>query len=70
MSDQTAPSEADRLRAGAAAMRAAVGPDAIWIPAIAEGLDNDATRLDRGETVDDLAESLALADSFAEGVVQ
>lgn len=60
--------QARRLRAGARAMRAVVGPDAIWIPAIAEGLDNDADRLDRGEPVDDLDESLALADSFAEEV--
>lgn len=57
---------AARLRAGAAAMRACVGPEAIWIPAIAEGLENDAIRLDRGEPVEDLIEGLALADSFAE----
>jgi hypothetical protein len=58
--------EAERLRAGACAIRAAVGPDAWVMPAIAEGLENDAARLDRGEPVDNLAESLALADAFAE----
>ena len=57
---------AARLRAGAAAMRSIVGPEAIWIPAIAEGLENDAIRLDRGEPVDDLEDALALADSVAE----
>lgn len=57
---------AERLRAGARAMRAAVGPEAIWIPAIAEGLENDAARLDRGEQVDDLDEALELAASFVD----
>jgi hypothetical protein len=60
--------EAERLRAGARGIRAVVAPDAIVMNAIAEGLDNDAARLDRGEPVDDLAESLNLADGFAEYV--
>ena len=62
------PDAAARLRAGAAAMRSAVGPEAIWIPAIAEGLENDAMRLDRGEPVNDLDDALDLADSFAEEI--
>jgi len=57
--------QAQRLRAGARAMRAAVGPEAWAIPAMAQGLENDADRLDRGESVEGLQESLDLADSFA-----
>jgi len=57
---------AERLRAGARAMRAVVGDDAWAIPMIADALDADAARLERGESVDDLVEALALADSFTE----
>jgi hypothetical protein len=60
--------DANRLRAGASAIRELFTPDAVFLHYIAEGLDNDATRLDRGEPVTALAESLHLADGFAEEV--
>lgn len=68
MTEQQPDSDPTRLRAGAAAIRALFTPDAVFLHAIAEGLDNDATRLDRGEPVTALAESLDLADSFAEEI--
>lgn len=70
MSDSTRPGSAEidagRLRAGAAAIRALFTPEAVFLHAIAEGLDNDAARLERGEPVTALAASLDLADGFAE----
>lgn len=54
-----------RLRSGAAAIREIVGPDAVVMNAIADGLENDADRLEMGEPVTDLQASLDLADSFA-----
>lgn len=57
-------SDSDVLREGARIMREAVGPEAWVTPMIAAALVAEADRLDRGEPVEGLVESLALAQSF------